>query len=109
MKTGHFDINIDTNMTIMKNNESSLNLSDINTNSNVDKIEFNEEDIKFDDLLNEVEKDDYMILVDEADEKKLIRRLLILLHLIKEKIILFQNLQEKILRILKKNLMKIMH
>lgn len=29
MKTGHFDINVDTNMSMMKNNESSLNLSDI--------------------------------------------------------------------------------
>ena len=76
MKTGHFDINIDTNMSMMKNNESSLNLSDINTNSNVDKIEFNEEDIKFDDLLNEVEKDDYMILVDEADEKKVEKKII---------------------------------
>ena len=55
MKNGHFDINIDSNMSMMKNNESSLNLSDINTNSNVNKIKFNEEDITFDDILNEVE------------------------------------------------------
>ena len=92
MKTGHFDINVDTNMSMMKKNKSSLNLSDINTNSNVDKIEQNKEDIKFDDILNEVEKDDYMILVDEAAEKKLIRKLLISLHLTKEKIIPFQKL-----------------
>ena len=69
MKNGHFDINIDSNMSMMKNNESSLNLSDINTNSNVDKIELNEEDIKFDDILNEIVKDDNMILVDEAVEE----------------------------------------
>ena len=76
MKTGHFDINVDTNMSMMKNNESSLNLSDIKTNSNADKMELNEEDIKFDDILNEVEKDDYMILVDEAAEKKVDKKII---------------------------------
>ena len=75
MKTGHFDINIDTNMSKMKNNESSLNLSDLNTNSNVDKIDFKEEDIKFDDILNEFEKDDYMILVDEGVDKKVDKKI----------------------------------
>ncbi len=39
-------------------------------------MELNEENIKFDDILNEVEKDDYMILVDEAAEKKVDKKII---------------------------------
>ena len=102
MQAGGFDINIDTNMRLMKNNENSLNLSDINSNIKIDKVDVKEEEIKFDDILDAIEKYEDMVLVDEEVEKKQKKKLLISHHLTKVKIILFLQPQEKISKILKK-------
>jgi len=57
-------------MRLMKNNENSLNLSDVNSNIKIDKVDVKEEEIKFDDILDVIEKDEDMVLVDEEVEKK---------------------------------------
>ena len=54
-------------MRLMKNNENSLNLSDVNSNIKIDKVD---EEIKFDDIFDVIEKYEDMVLVDEEVEKK---------------------------------------
>jgi len=51
--------------------DDTINSLDNNSNINNQKVDADEgEEIKFDDLLNEVEKDDDMLLIDEGDAKK---------------------------------------
>ena len=57
-------------MRLMKNNENSLNLSDVNSNIKIDKVDVKEEEIKFDDIFDVIEKYEDMVLVDEEVEKK---------------------------------------
>ena len=84
---------IDTTMnisTVIDNPTSSNNISNINEN----KLDENDaEEIKLDDLMNEIEKDDDMLLIDEGDAKKVEKK---------------KKHLEKILKTSKKNLMKIM-
>ena len=57
------------------------------------------EDLKFDDIMNEIEKDDDMILIDDDNEKKVEKKILHFQPLIKEKKSLFLKQPEKILKI----------
>ena len=57
------------------------------------------EDLKFDDIMNEIEKDDDMILIDDDNEKKVEKKILHFQPLTKEKKSLFLKQQEKIPKI----------
>ena len=67
--------NIDINMSIIRNNNDTLNSLNESIN-NITKIEDNEEEIKFDEIFNEFEKDEDIFLSDESDDKKIDKKII---------------------------------